>query len=198
MSSKVYFANSELRRKYLYQSPHVSIHTDESQGVDEPHSQRNLDGSTVIYEFKIDGMTCVACSSSIENAMRNEFEDKGLITATIALLTHKMRIEFDLSKMQHFEITPEKILAEVESIGFGGELLDTIINNQIELRNNSFGDEDESDIIHRKEGTVIKQCTFIIEGMTCSSCQQSIETHLKSLKGVQGASISLLTHKGTI
>lgn len=32
----------------------------------------------IILEFKIDGMTCVACSSTIENAMRSEFNDKGL------------------------------------------------------------------------------------------------------------------------
>ena len=47
-------------------------------------------------------------------------------------------------------------------------------------------------------GNVIKSCTIIVTGMTCSSCQQSIENHLKSLKGILSAAVSLLTHKATI
>jgi hypothetical protein len=35
--------------------------------------------ATIIYEFKIDGMTCVACSQTIEGAMKKEFSSKGLI-----------------------------------------------------------------------------------------------------------------------
>ena len=33
----------------------------------------------VTFEFLIDGMTCVACSSAIENGLKIEFKDKGLI-----------------------------------------------------------------------------------------------------------------------
>ena len=35
-------------------------------------------------------MHCVACSSAIENLMHNEFDAKGMVAVTIALLTHKM------------------------------------------------------------------------------------------------------------
>jgi len=52
--------------------------------------------SEIILEFKIDGMTCVNCSNTIENAMKLEYESKGLISVQIALLTHKMRIIFDM------------------------------------------------------------------------------------------------------
>lgn len=48
------------------------------------------------------------------------------------------------------------------------------------------------------ETNVIKVCTLIISGMTCANCQTTIETHIKSLEGVNDCSISLLTHKGTI
>ena len=51
----------------------------------------------VILEFKVDGMTCVNCSRTIENAMNGEYGSKGLISVQIALLTHKMRIVFNLS-----------------------------------------------------------------------------------------------------
>ena len=33
----------------------------------------------VVYEFKIDGMTCVNCSNAIENGLKHAFKDKGLL-----------------------------------------------------------------------------------------------------------------------
>ena len=85
--------------------------------------------SEIILEFKIDGMTCVNCSNTIENAMKLEYESKGLISVKIALLTHKMRITFDMKIYQESQITPEMICEEVEMVGFGIELLEVIENN---------------------------------------------------------------------
>jgi copper chaperone CopZ len=45
-------------------------------------------------------MTCVNCSNTIENAMKLEYETKGLESVQIALLTHKMRIVFELGAYQ--------------------------------------------------------------------------------------------------
>lgn len=58
--------------------------------------------SKIEYEFKIEGMTCVACSGSIERGMKNEFKDKGLVfdeetnnhAVNVILLMHKMKITF--------------------------------------------------------------------------------------------------------
>ncbi len=117
--------------------------------------------------------------------MKKEFGDKGCQSVVIALLTHKMRMEFDDIKVADLGITPEKIIEEVESIGFGAELLETIINNQRALRNDSCKDDmDEDDRLQRMDANVIKVCTIIISGMTCAVCQNSIETHLKSLPGI--------------
>ena len=46
------------------------------------------------FTFKIDGMTCVACSSSIERLMHNSFDAKGMASVSIVLLTHKMVASF--------------------------------------------------------------------------------------------------------
>lgn len=43
-----------------------------------PPTNRN-GRTTLIFEFKIDGMTCVNCSRTIENAMQKEYENKGLV-----------------------------------------------------------------------------------------------------------------------
>ena len=83
-------------------------------------------------------MTCVNCSNTIENAMKLEYETKGLVSVQIALLTHKMRIVFDLSAYQQNQITPQMICDEVEMVGFGIELLEVIENNQEELLKQQF------------------------------------------------------------
>ena len=44
----------------------------------------------------------------------------------------------------------------------------------------------------------MQTCTMIIDGMTCSACQTTIENHLNSLDGIKSATVSLLTHKATI
>ncbi len=57
----------------------------------------------IIFEFKIEGMTCVACSSSIERGMKNQFKTKGLKFDTnkndydvnVILLMNKMKITFE-------------------------------------------------------------------------------------------------------
>lgn len=57
---------------------------------DEPESVQAL----IEFTFKIDGMTCVACSSSIERLMHNSFDAKGMASVSIVLLTHKMVATF--------------------------------------------------------------------------------------------------------
>jgi hypothetical protein len=68
-------------------------------------------------------MHCVACSSSIENLMNNEFSSKGMVRVTIALLTHKMQATFKSESYLNKTVTPDLICDEVECIGFGCELL---------------------------------------------------------------------------
>lgn len=84
----------------------------------------------MILEFKIDGMTCVSCSQTIEGAMKAEFEPLGLKSVVIALLTHKMRMVFDLEEFTANRVDPERIVEEVSMVGFTAELLDAIENNQ--------------------------------------------------------------------
>lgn len=54
---------------------------EEEQAAEEQH-QRMIDmlekrlagyGAEMIIDFKVDGMTCVACSRTLENAMTTEF-----------------------------------------------------------------------------------------------------------------------------
>ena len=83
----------------------------------------NSDDDIVEMEFKVGGMTCVACSSSIERLMHNEFDSKGMISVCIVLLTHKMTLQLKSEVFNSKTVTPEMICDEVEMIGFECELL---------------------------------------------------------------------------
>lgn len=73
------------------------------------------------YEFAVEGMTCVACSSSIERQMKNKFGEKGLKSATVVLLTHKLTTTF----AQNASGAPDsaEVCRAVHAIGFGCKLL---------------------------------------------------------------------------
>jgi cation transport ATPase len=115
-------------------------------------SERNpLRAATVpelILEFKVGGMTCVACSRTIEGAMEREFKQKGLISVQIALLTHKMRMVFYLNDYKLNKLCPQSIMEEVEMVGFSAELLEIIENNPEELlRLENMSQESNADIM---------------------------------------------------
>ena len=82
----------------------------------------------MVFEYKIEGMTCVNCSSAIENGLKNAFSDKGLLETdgvSVVLLMHKMRVQFYKNQIAIHNITPQKIADEVEDLGFGAELINT-------------------------------------------------------------------------
>ena len=76
----------------------------------------------VEFEFKVTGMTCVACSGTIERMMHNEFDSKGMKSVAIVLLTHKMTATFESRSFTTKLVTPQIVCDEVEMIGFEAEL----------------------------------------------------------------------------
>ena len=99
-----------------------------------------------MYELKIEGMTCVNCSSAIENGMINEFKNKGLVqneqsdksaasktsnakceeySVSVILLMHKMKISFYKKIAQINKIDGNRIADEIEDLGFGAKVTNT-------------------------------------------------------------------------
>jgi copper chaperone CopZ len=76
-------------------------------------------------------MTCVNCSTAIERGLSIAFKDQGLVydehkgkyEVNVALLMHKMNISFDQNSIDLFKISADKIISEVEDLGFGAALL---------------------------------------------------------------------------
>lgn len=88
-----------------------------------------------------------------------------------------MRIQFKEQEFKKHNLSAEKIIEEVETIGFGAELLETIIDNQNYLNSHGSDSDDENrndDFDARRclneVPDVIKVVELVIEGMTCASC----------------------------
>jgi cation transport ATPase len=86
-----------------------------------PIEEEELD--LVVFDFTVGGMSCVACSSTIERHMKSEFTGKKMTECAIALLTHKMSVTFKQSAFNEKMVSPQIICDEVEMIGFTCSLL---------------------------------------------------------------------------
>ena len=86
----------------------------------------------IIYEFVIDGMTCVNCSTAIERGLNAEFKNKGLVddkSVNVILLVNKMKITFYKQIAEKHSIDADRVAEEVEDLGFGAKLINSNIMN---------------------------------------------------------------------
>ena len=88
----------------------------QQNGVDSPKQQKvGIEQSIQTSNFIVKGMTCAACSGSIENHFNNSV--KGVIQINVSLLTHKASVKHDASVLR-----PRQIISEIEDLGFEAEL----------------------------------------------------------------------------
>ncbi|KAI3466938.1 hypothetical protein Pfo_023601 [Paulownia fortunei] len=119
----------------------------------------------------VTGMTCAACSNSVESALMSL---NGIVKASVALLQNKADVSFDPAFVKD-----EDILSAIEDAGFGAEIL-----------------PDPSTSRSKPRGTLIGQ--FTIGGMTCAACVNSVEGILRKLPGVKKAVVALATSLGEV
>jgi len=112
--------------------------------------------------FMIEGMTCSSCAGNIE---RSVSKVDGVVECKVNLVGEKATVEYD-----PYVCTTDMIVDAVESIGYGAELLDV-----------------------EKLGLVISvdrvQSVFALEGLTCSTCQESVRKSVSKVDGVDMESI---------
>ncbi|BFI30561.1 P-type Cu+ transporter [Marchantia polymorpha subsp. ruderalis] len=123
-------------------------------------------------EVKIVGMTCSACSTSVEKALMRL---TGVRSASVALLQNKAEVIYDSSLLKE-----DDIKEAIEDAGFDAEILAKIAST-------SGGGASATAIGH-----------FQIHGMTCASCVKSVERLLTSIPGVVRASVALSTEMGEV
>ncbi|XP_057471748.1 copper-transporting ATPase RAN1-like [Actinidia eriantha] len=122
-------------------------------------------------QVRITGMTCAACSNSVEGALRNV---DGVLRASVALLQNKADVVFDPNLVKE-----EDIKNAIEDAGFEAEVL-----------------PEPSTIRTKPQGTLVGQ--FTIGGMTCAACVNSVEGILRDLPGVKRAVVALATSLGEV
>ncbi|KAL6198658.1 hypothetical protein ACLB2K_028447 [Fragaria x ananassa] len=133
------------------------------EGVEEEGTRR--------VQVRVTGMTCAACSNSVEGALRSV---NGVLTASVALLQNRADVVFDPRLVRD-----EDIKNAIEDAGFEAEVIPEPSTNGV-----------------RQQGTLTGQ--FSIGGMTCAACVNSVEGILKGLPGVKRAVVALSTSLGEV
>ncbi|XP_065851861.1 copper-transporting ATPase RAN1 [Euphorbia lathyris] len=122
-------------------------------------------------QVRITGMTCAACSNSVESALMSV---KGVFRASVALLQNKADVVFDPTLVEEKDIKDA-----IEDAGFEAEIL-----------------AEPSSLKTKSSGTLLGQ--FTIGGMTSAACVNSVEGILRNLPGVKRAVVALATALGEV
>ncbi|CAA0823815.1 Copper-transporting ATPase RAN1 [Striga hermonthica] len=122
-------------------------------------------------QVRVTGMTCAACSNSVESALMSL---DGVVRVSVALLQNRADVSFD-----HALVKDEDIINAIEDAGFEAEIIPEPSTSQSKP--------------HR---TLIGQ--FTIGGMTCAACVNSVEGILWKLPGVEKAVVALATSFGEV
>ncbi|KAK0580087.1 hypothetical protein LWI29_036122 [Acer saccharum] len=122
-------------------------------------------------QVRITGMTCAACSTSVEGAL---MAVNGVVKASVALLQNKADVVFDPNSVKD-----EDIKNAIEDAGFEAEILTEPCSSGSKPHKIQLGQ-------------------FTIGGMTCAACVNSVEGILRDLHGVKRAVVALATALGEV
>ncbi|RDX75284.1 Copper-transporting ATPase RAN1, partial [Mucuna pruriens] len=156
-------------------SPGAGQHSDDLEDVrllDSYDKNDVVHDDTKRIQVRITGMTCAACSNSVETALRSV---NGVANASVALLQNKADVVFDPTLVKD-----EDIKNAIEDAGFEAEILR----------------EPVAAAHGAASAAVVGQ--FTIGGMTCAACVNSVEGILKGLNGVKRAVVALATSLGEV
>jgi P-type Cu+ transporter len=138
---------------------------------------------TLTTTILVEGMTCGACTSSVEAGFKNI---AGLKSMSVSLLSERAIVQHNPT------IISTKRSAEIiEDRGFGATVLDTKIQ----------GDSQDRDSINLDSPSIIAKAattTVAIEGMTCGACTSAVEGAFRDLPGLVHFNISLLAQRAVI
>lgn len=130
--------------------------------------------------ISIQGMTCGACTSSVEAGFKDV---AGVKSMSVSLLAERAIVQHDA------KIISADALAEIiEDRGFEAKVLDSKLQ---EAAKQTLGEANEND-------SSTWTTTVSIEGMTCGACTSSVEGAFKNVPGLVKFNISLLAERAVI
>ncbi|XP_010260635.1 PREDICTED: copper-transporting ATPase RAN1 [Nelumbo nucifera] len=143
----------------------------DSYEEEEREKMESIEEGMKRIQVRVTGMTCAACSNSVESALTGIH---GVVRASVALLQNKADVVFDPNFVKD-----EDIKNAIEDAGFEAEILLDSNISQI-----------------KSQKTLVGQ--FRIGGMTCAACVNSVEGILRNLPGVKRAVVALATSLGEV
>ncbi|KAJ4981907.1 hypothetical protein NE237_032744 [Protea cynaroides] len=143
----------------------------DSYESEERDKKGYVEGDTRRIQVSVSGMTCAACSNSVEAALVGIH---GVVRASVALLQNKADVVFYPNLVKD-----EDIKTAIEDAGFDAEIL-----------------PDPSTFGTKTQKALLGQ--FRIGGMTCAACVNSVEGILRKLPGVKRATVALATSLGEV
>ncbi|XP_074337975.1 copper-transporting ATPase RAN1-like isoform X2 [Apium graveolens] len=144
---------------------------DSYEDADEQADNYNNLSNQKRIQVRITGMTCSACSNSVEGALKSL---NGVVKASVSLLQNKADVVFDSGS-----VNDDDIKNAIEDAGFDAEIV-----------------PEASSFEKSSSGTLVGQ--FSIGGMTCAACVNSVEGILRKLPGVKRAVVALATSLGEV
>ncbi|RHZ82222.1 hypothetical protein Glove_110g106 [Diversispora epigaea] len=151
----------------------------------------------------VKGMSCNSCVNKITNALKST---SGIKNVVVSLIDENALIEYD-DKL----ITENQIIEAIKKCGFKVPVIssDSCQEEPLITEFAAFTDitlkglPEESYPLEtikseQFEFEKIKTIQIQISGMTCASCVNSIEKHLKVVPGISSITVSLLSEKATV
>lgn len=142
----------------------------------------------------IEGMHCNRCVNKIERKLK---EIDGIETVSVQLQEKLGTIYSNLD--------PFKLIQLIKDIGFDASLIGdgkeetNFEENENEYINLDRSDEENILLIDDEPQEIYKRnVSFMITGMSCASCVNSIETNIGELEGVSNVVVNLLEQKGRV
>lgn len=140
--------------------------------------------------LKIEGMTCGACTSSVEAGFNDV---PGVGSVSVSLVMERAVIVHDAEK-----ISAQELRDIVEDRGFDAEVLasdgpEAPLFDSLE-EEASEGGETDGQIL----GSGMATTTLHVGGMTCGACTSAVEGAFKDVAGIKSFSISLLSERAVV
>lgn len=139
--------------------------------------------------LRVDGMTCGACTSSVESGFKDV---DGAGNVSVSLIMGRAVVQHDPKTL-----SPDSVKNIIEDRGFDAEILstDTPFPTRVEGGENPMIEFDET---QKSKESSLFTTTLAVEGMTCGACTSAVESGFKSVAGVKSMSISLLSERAVV
>ena len=136
--------------------------------------------------LRVEGMTCGACTSAVENAFKNV---DGAGNVSVSLVMERAVVQHNPQKL-----SAERVQEMIEDRGFGAEVLAT---NGPKFWGQEEASSDGEDVTGDNTAC-LSTTTLAVEGMTCGACTSAVEGGFKNVPGIKSMSISLLSERTVV